>query len=180
MRRVGVVGTALIGVWILASAPSLLVYPALMLGSFISGASVSRFSVAALVVDCVPFVLGVLAGVWLVVNRVRVANTLLDDSSLDQTGEPLAWLQPGIVLLGLYFAVVATTGASGSIVSAVSSAAQQRGVSAGIAQLIVRQQLAALVPALLVRLFQLGIGVVFIVKSAAVASWVTRGVHADA
>jgi hypothetical protein len=178
---------AFVGLWVLATSPSLLTVASLYWGSFgtprppgLPAAPAVLAVLGALLVG-LPFLLQVGVGFALILNRSRLSDSLFDDLPLDLGADPLALLYPLVVLLGLWLSVTAAAGLLVSITRALSTLVQAARFSGGATGgTILGQQLLAAAPELVGRIIELALGLVFLFRSRRVVTWVLSMQESDA
>lgn len=180
MRKLGSAISALLGVWTLVTALSLLTFPSLILAN-LSGQGFSlRHTLFSGLMLVLPFVLSVAFGLVLIVARDRISAALFDDSSLACGYDPAVTFGAAVLVLGLWFVVVAVTGLFRSVATGLTSVFFRSGGPTPADAIIIRQQLMSFAMEVVAFAVEFGAGVFFILRSKRVAAWVLHRQEPDA
>jgi hypothetical protein len=170
MRRLGTLGIALIGLWVIAMSPLQLTIPAMWVGGMLTGEAEKGELIGALVMT-IPFAISLVVGFGLIANRDRIAEEWFDDSELDLLAGQAAWLPTGVILLGLWMSVSGLGGLVHGIADGIQRA-HLIGIRRG-GEGVLGQQLLNAIPVLLSRLIMLAAGLVFVLRHRSVVDWIS-------
>ena len=181
MRRTGTALLALMGVWILATSPSLLQYGVLWLASWSipeSGIS-KRHLILGTGAIALPFLLAIAIGLFLILMRDSLGRRLFPDSDPQLAPDAVTVLIVGIVLLGIFMSVSSLRGLVSTITSSISNLLRERGTDVGAA-VFARQQFWFLIPQVLADLVELAVGLFLVLRPRTVSRWAMAQQEPDA
>lgn len=173
MKRIGVVGIALIGLWVLVTSPGLLVFVSFGLASLFQGGRQAGLAFA-LLFGSLPFMLALVVGLVLIAKRTQLADRLFDDSPLELAVDSSTLIGAGVVLLGLAIAVGGGKGLLQDVSQGVNLALSASSFPGGPREFAFLQPLLNLIPGAIAQVAALVLGLVFVIRSRSVTDWIVR------
>jgi hypothetical protein len=180
MRRLGSAISAVLGVWTLVTALSLLTFPSVILANLSGNGYSLRHELFAGFVVVIPFLLAVAVGLTLILARDRISALLFEDSPFESGSDPVVTFGAAVLVLGLWFSVVAVTGLLRSAATGLTTVLFSSRGPSGVDAFIFRQQLTSFAIEVAAFIVEFGAGMFFVLRSKRVAAWVLRRQESDA
>ena len=176
MRKLAVLGIALLAVLALTSAPGLLTYAFIFFGSAAAGGSSWKTALIGGAIGAIPCVILVVLAWWLLANRERLADKWFPDASVEVAVDPSVLLPPAVALLGLWLSVSGLSGVFRNFATVIQEYLQVRAQH----QFPLQAVLAPQIPTILAELLTFGLGLLIVLRRKPLAQWLMRERRDDA